>query len=51
LADPFNTKLWGKTDTGMVTLAPGKSVTWHIRLELFLPNDKPNGTPMTPPKP
>lgn len=50
LADPFNTKLWGKTDTGMVTLAPGKSVTWHIRLELFLPNDQPNGTPMAPPK-
>jgi hypothetical protein len=34
----------------MVTLAPGKSVTWHIRLELFLPNDEPNGTPMAPAK-
>lgn len=50
LADPFNAKLWGKADTGMVTLAPGKSVTWHIRLELFLPNDEPNGTPMAPAK-
>ncbi|HTV60692.1 MAG TPA: aldose 1-epimerase [Verrucomicrobiae bacterium] len=35
LADPFNTKIWGKTDTGMVYLQPGQSVTWHIRLEVF----------------
>ncbi len=50
LADPFNTKLWGKTDTGMVTLGAGKSVTWHIRLELFMPNEKPNGASRTAPK-
>lgn len=35
LADPFNTKIWGKTDTGMVSLQPGQSVSWHIRLEVF----------------
>ena len=37
LVDPFNKKLWGKTDTGMVLLQPGQSVSWHIRLELFTP--------------
>ncbi|HEY0758617.1 MAG TPA: aldose 1-epimerase [Acidisarcina sp.] len=35
--DPFNKKLWKGMDTGMVTLAPGKSTTWHVRLELFTP--------------
>jgi hypothetical protein len=24
-------------DTGMVTLRPGQSVTWKVRLELFTP--------------
>lgn len=38
LADPFNTKIWGKRDTGMVFLAPGQSVSWHVRLELFVPS-------------
>jgi aldose 1-epimerase len=37
LADPYNTKIWGKRDTGMVLLQPGQSVSWHIRLELFTP--------------
>jgi galactose mutarotase-like enzyme len=37
LVDPFNKKLWGETDTGMVLLQPGQSVSWHIRLELFTP--------------
>jgi aldose 1-epimerase len=36
LADPYK-KEWGKTDTGMVLLKPGKSVTWRVRLELFTP--------------
>ena len=36
LADPYK-KEWGKTDTGMVLLKPGKSVSWHVRLELFTP--------------
>lgn len=34
LADPFS-KVWKKTNTGMVTLKPGESVTYHVRLELF----------------
>jgi len=36
LADPYS-KVWGGTDTGMVTLAPGKSVSWRIRIEVFTP--------------
>ncbi|MBT9332649.1 aldose 1-epimerase [Paracidobacterium acidisoli] len=38
-ADPFG-KEWHGMDTGMVTLKPGQSVTWHVRLELFQPNSK-----------
>ncbi len=37
-ADPFNS-IWGKLDTGMVTLAPGQSVTWKVRLRLFMPTE------------
>ena len=37
LADPFNKQLWGNRDTGMVWLKPGQAVTWHIKLELFVP--------------
>ncbi len=36
LPDPYN-KNWGDTDTGMVLLKPGQSVTWRVRLELFTP--------------
>lgn len=36
-ADPFGA-LWGKFDTGMVTLKPGGSVNWSVRLELFTPS-------------
>ena len=28
---------WQGTDTGIVTLKPGQSTTWHSRLELFTP--------------
>jgi len=35
--DPFG-KEWHGMDTGMVTLKPGKSVEWHVRLALFQPN-------------
>jgi aldose 1-epimerase len=35
--DPFG-KEWHGMNTGMVTLAPGKSVEWHVRLELYQPN-------------
>lgn len=34
--DPFGQQ-WKGMDTGMVTLAPGESTTWHVRLELFAP--------------
>ncbi len=34
--DPFGSE-WHGTDTGMVTLAPGESVTWQVRLQLFQP--------------
>ncbi len=35
-ADPFG-KEWDGMDTGMVTLKPGESTTWHVRLHLFVP--------------
>jgi galactose mutarotase-like enzyme len=34
--DPFG-KEWRGMDTGMVTLKPGASVTWKVKLELFTP--------------
>ncbi|MGA2674171.1 MAG: aldose 1-epimerase [Terracidiphilus sp.] len=34
--DPFG-KEWGKTDTGMVTLKPGQSTKWHVRVKVFVP--------------
>lgn len=36
-SDPFG-KEWHGMDTGMVTLKPGQSVTWHVRLALFTPS-------------
>jgi galactose mutarotase-like enzyme len=38
--DPFG-KEWGNRDTGMVTLLPGQSVTWKVKLELFIPEKSP----------
>jgi aldose 1-epimerase len=38
LSDPYNKKVWGNRDTGVVTLQPGASVSWHIRVELFTPS-------------
>jgi aldose 1-epimerase len=35
-ADPFG-KEWHGMNTGMVTLHPGQSVQWHVRVELFQP--------------
>ena len=35
-ADPFG-KEWGGMDTGMVTLKPGQTTKWHVRLSLFVP--------------
>jgi len=34
--DPFS-KVWKGMDTGMVTLKPGDSTTWKVRLQLFVP--------------
>jgi galactose mutarotase-like enzyme len=33
--DPFG-KEWGSMDTGMVTLKPGQSTNWHVRLRVFV---------------
>ncbi|HEX4066338.1 MAG TPA: aldose 1-epimerase [Acidobacteriaceae bacterium] len=38
-ADPFG-KEWHGMNTGMVTLKPGQSVQWHVRLELFQPGSQ-----------
>ena len=35
--DPFAKSVWKSMDTGMVTLKPGQSTTWHVRLQLFTP--------------
>ncbi len=35
-ADPFG-KEWNGMDTGMVTLKPGASTKWHVRLHVFVP--------------
>jgi aldose 1-epimerase len=35
-ADPFG-KEWGSMDTGMITLKPGHSTKWHVRLHVFVP--------------
>jgi galactose mutarotase-like enzyme len=35
-ADPFG-KEWGAMDTGMVTLKPGQSTKWEVRLHVFVP--------------
>lgn len=34
--DPFG-KEWGSMNTGMVTLQPGQSTKWHVRLHVFVP--------------
>ena len=35
-ADPFS-KVWNGMNTGMVTLKPGASTQWHVRLKVFVP--------------
>jgi galactose mutarotase-like enzyme len=34
--DPFG-KEWGSTNTGMVTLKPGATTRWHVRLHVLVP--------------
>ena len=35
-ADPFS-KIWNGMYTGMITLKPGQSTRWHVRLHVFVP--------------
>ena len=35
-ANPFG-KEWGNMNTGMVTLKPGQSTKWHVRLHVYVP--------------
>ncbi len=35
-ADPFS-KVWNGMDTGMITLKPGQSTKWHVRIKVFVP--------------
>jgi galactose mutarotase-like enzyme len=35
-ADPFGSE-WHGMNTGMVTLKPGQSTKWHVRLKVFVP--------------
>ncbi|MFZ1083895.1 MAG: aldose 1-epimerase [Terracidiphilus sp.] len=35
-ADPFS-KVWGGMNTEMVTLKPGETTMWHVRLKVFVP--------------
>jgi len=35
--DPFSS-VWKGMDTGVVTLSPGQSTTWSVRLQLFTPS-------------
>jgi len=38
LTDPFNESIWGKdANKGMAILEPGQSVTYMIKIELFIP--------------
>jgi galactose mutarotase-like enzyme len=39
LPDPYGSE-WKNTDTGMVLLQPGQSVSWRVKLELFTPNSQ-----------
>ena len=36
LNDPLG-KQWGDRDTGLITLAPGKTAEWHVQLKVFVP--------------
>lgn len=35
LSDPFDKKVWGDQDTGVVFLKPGESTTWHVQFAIF----------------
>jgi aldose 1-epimerase len=35
LSNPYDKKLWGDRDTGVVFLAPGQSTTWHVQFAIY----------------
>jgi aldose 1-epimerase len=35
LSDPYDKKVWGDQDTGVVFLKPGESTTWHVQFAIF----------------
>lgn len=35
LSDPFDKRIWGDQDTGVVFLMPGKSTTWHVQIAIY----------------
>ncbi len=35
LSDPFDRKVWGNQDTGVVYLQPGQSTTWHVQFMIY----------------
>jgi galactose mutarotase-like enzyme len=35
LSDPFDARVWGGRDAGVVFLKPGESTTWHVRFEIY----------------
>jgi galactose mutarotase-like enzyme len=35
LSDPFDRKVWGSRDTGIVYLQPGESTTWHVQFVIY----------------
>jgi len=35
LSDPFDKKVWGDQDTGVVFLKPGESTTWHVQFAIY----------------
>jgi galactose mutarotase-like enzyme len=35
LSDPFDKKVWGHHDTGVVYLKPGQSTTWHVQFVIY----------------
>jgi galactose mutarotase-like enzyme len=35
LPDPYDTRVWGSRDAGVVFLKPGEQTTWHVRFEIY----------------
>jgi galactose mutarotase-like enzyme len=35
LSDPYDKKVWGTQDTGVVFLKPGESTTWHVQFAIY----------------